>query len=325
MIPIPHNQLFEQFERSLSLLSFPEDPKNMYSPITYALSAGGKRIRPILLLLTYNLYKDDIEKATGAAIAVEILHNFTLVHDDIMDKAKLRRGVPSVVAKWDSNSALLSGDAMLVTAYTLLEKIDAKLLPNVLKLFNQMALKVCEGQRLDLDYGKKEKVSVVEFLRMTELKTSFLFEGATAIGATLADAPHDDIEKLRSFAYDLGIAFQMQDDMLDCFGDNTFGKKIGGDILEGKMTFLKINAISRANSEQRAVLRETHLRNDISEEEKIRIIKELYAELNVVSLIENQINIYINRALCCLDSLSVGAQRLTELKTYTKKILGRHN
>ncbi|MBQ0081573.1 MAG: polyprenyl synthetase family protein [Alistipes sp.] len=324
MCPTPYNKLLEQFERSLSLLSFPEDPQNMYSPITYALSAGGKRIRPTLLLLAYNIYRDDTEKAMGAAFAVEILHNFTLVHDDIMDKATLRRGLPSVVAKWNSNSALLSGDAMLVTAYTFLEKINPEMLPCILSIFNQMALKVCEGQQLDLDFEKREKVTVVEFLRMTELKTSFLLGGSVAMGATLAGAQEDDIEKLRSFASDLGIAFQMQDDLLDCFGDDSFGKKIGGDILEGKMTFLKINAISRANDEQRNILRETHLRKDLTTDEKINTIKDLYVKLGVVSLIENQIKIHISRAISYLDSLSVKKEKLDELKSYTRSLLGRH-
>ena len=296
----------------------------LYAPINYALEEGGKRMRPVLTLLTYNIFADDVEMAVEAAMAVEIFHNFTLLHDDIMDNAAMRRGRESVYAKWGSNIAILSGDVMLIEAYKHLQNTPSDKLPQVFERFNTMAAEVCEGQQYDMDFEQQEKVSVTEYTKMIELKTAALLSGSVTIGARLAGASEEDINRLDRFATEVGIAFQLQDDLLDSFGDERLGKKIGGDILEGKKTYLMIMAMSHANEEQREVLRTTHLRSDLSDDEKIATIKALYESLNIRSLTEQQITLRINRALSILETVSVEPSRTEQMRRYVESLVGRN-
>ena len=318
-----NSELLAIFERHLSAMPMPEEPHLLYAPIRYGLEEGGKRIRPTLLMLAYNLYAEDIERTLMPASAVEIFHNFTLLHDDIMDNAAVRRGRPSVPAKWGENVAILSGDAMLILAYNHLQRTQTDKLAKIFEIFNKMAAEVCEGQQFDMDFETQAKVSVVDYMRMIELKTAALLAGSAHIGATLAGASAQDCQKLYNFGLEVGLAFQLQDDLLDSFGDERLGKKIGGDILEGKKTILMIEAFSRANEEQREVLRTTHLRKDLSDAEKISTIKALYEELGVPERVEQQIAQKFQRALGILDNLEVPQERTIELRRYAENLVGR--
>lgn len=318
-----NDQVLELFEAALNQMQTPEEPELLYAPIIYSMSGGGKRLRPVLLLITTEAFGGNIEEAMPAAMAVEVFHNFTLLHDDIMDNAAVRRGKPSVFAKWGGNVALLSGDAMLITAYKHLAQIESERLPRVMQLFNDMALEVCEGQQYDMDFETKDKVSVIDYIQMIERKTSALLSGSAMIGATLAGASDEDIKKIYRFATELGLAFQLQDDMLDSYGDEALGKKIGGDILEGKQTYLMVQAMSRATEEEREVLRTTHLRKDLSDVEKITMVKALYDKLDVKRATEQQIDIRFERALAVLDSLSIDANRVVRLAEFARNLMGR--
>ena len=318
-----NDQILHLFETTLSQMQTPEEPELLYAPIIYSMSGGGKRLRPTLLLLTAEAFGSNVESAMPAAMAVEVFHNFTLLHDDIMDNADMRRGKPSVYAKWGGNVAILSGDAMLITAYKYLSQIGSEELSRVMPLFNTMALEVCEGQQYDMDFEGKAEVTIEEYIRMIELKTSALLSGSAMIGATLAGASEEDTKRIYRFATELGLAFQLQDDMLDSYGDEALGKKIGGDILEGKQTYLMVQAMNRASDEEREVLRTTHLRSDISNSEKISIVKALYDKLDVKHLAEQQIELRFDRALNVLDSLSIAGERTQYLRDFARNLMGR--
>ena len=318
-----NNEMLELFESALAQLRMPEEPELLYTPIIYSMSGGGKRLRPVLLLITAEAFGGSVEEAMSAALAVEIFHNFTLLHDDIMDNADVRRGKPSVYAKWGGNVALLSGDAMLITAYKLLARVSSERLPKVMGIFSDMALEVCEGQQYDMDFETMSKVSVEEYMQMIERKTSALLSGSAMIGATMAGASEEDVKKIYRFATELGLAFQLQDDVLDSFGDTALGKKIGGDILEGKKTFLMVQALNHASAEEREILTTTHLRQDIAEQEKIDIVKALYDKLDVKRVAEQQIELRFERALAVLDTLSVAGERTENLAEFARNLMGR--
>ena len=317
-------KMLDQVENYLAQMEMPAEPELLYIPISYSMQGGGKRLRPVLLMLTYSLFADDYQRALPAAAAIEVFHNFTLLHDDIMDNALLRRGKPSVYAKWGKNVAILSGDAMMIEAYRLLGRTQTDNLSPILSVFSQTALEVCEGQQYGMDFETKQKVSVVEYMRMIELKTSVLLAGAVVIGAMLGGASEEDCKALRRFAIELGLAFQLQDDLLDSYGDERLGKAIGGDILEGKKTYLMITAMSRADEEQREVLRSTHLDPKLSDQEKIDRIKTLYNALDVPHLTEQQIAVRFERALAQLDTLQVDPARVEHLREYAKSLMGRN-
>ena len=318
-----NNEILELFESALAQLSMPEEPELLYTPIIYSMSGGGKRLRPVLLLITAEAFGGSVDEAMSTALAVEIFHNFTLLHDDIMDNADVRRGKPSVYAKWGGNVALLSGDAMLITVYKSLAKISPERLPKVMNIFSDMALAVCEGQQYDMDFETMAKVSVEEYMQMIERKTSALLSGSAMIGATMAGASEEDIKKIYRFATELGLAFQLQDDVLDSYGDNALGKKIGGDILEGKKTFLMVQALNRASAEEREILTTTHLRKDIAEQEKIDIVKALYDKFDVKRVAEQQIELRFERALAVLDTLSIAGERTETLVEFARNLMGR--
>lgn len=318
-----NEQLLAAIENYLAQCESPAEPERLYAPITYSMAGGGKRLRPMLLLLACGLYTDDIRPALPAAAAVETFHNFTLLHDDIMDHAAVRRGKPSVYAKWGQNAAILSGDAMLICAYRLLAQSSEVQLPELLKVFNEMALQVCEGQQYDMDFENKPKVSVVEYMHMIELKTSVLLAGSTVIGAMLGGAPEEDRRKLRRFATELGLAFQLQDDLLDSYGDERLGKAIGGDILEGKKTYLMITAMSHAGEPDREVLRSTAKNPKLTDAEKIAAVKAVYDRYDIPRLTEQQISIRFDRALTLLDMLTVDPSRARQLKEFSQGLMGR--
>ena len=316
-------QIVEIFEHHLAMINMPDEPQRLYAPIRYSLAEGGKRMRPVLAMLAYNIYADDVHRVLPAATAVEIFHNFTLLHDDIMDNAMVRRGRPSVFARWGSNVAILSGDVMMIEAYRHLQGVESKYLPEVFERFNAMAAQVCEGQQYDMDFETQPKVAVAEYMNMIELKTAALLSGSVVIGATIAGASEDDLHKLYKFATEVGLAFQLQDDLLDSYGDEQLGKKIGGDILEGKKTYLMIISLSHATEEQREVLRTTHLRTDIDDAEKINTVKAIYDAIGAKAMTEQQISVRISRALAILDTLDVPKQRTEYMRIYVESLVGR--
>jgi geranylgeranyl diphosphate synthase type II len=288
------------------------------------MSGGGKRIRPTLLMLSCEAFGGNAQDALPAAAAVEMFHNFTLLHDDIMDNASVRRGKPSVAAEWGNNVAILSGDAMMIYSYRLLSQVPAHLLPRVMEIFTTIALQVCEGQQYDMDFETRQKVSVVEYMNMIELKTSVLLAGAASIGAVLGGASDADSRKIYRYALELGLAFQLQDDLLDSYGrEEELGKKIGGDILEGKKTCLMLNAMSRSTEADREILRSTHLDESLSPEQKIARVKEVYDRYDIPRLINQQISLRFERALSILDTLEIPAERTEHLRVFAQNLMDR--
>lgn len=320
-----NEQLLNTIENYLAQIEFSSEPQKLYAPIGYSLSGGGKRLRPMLLMLACGIFNDNTAKALPAAAAVEVFHNFTLLHDDIMDNAAVRRGKPSVFAKWGQNVAILSGDAMMISAYRLLSEVPDRLLPQILTTFNTMAIEVCEGQQYDMDFEHKSKVSVVDYMHMIELKTSILLAGAVTIGALLGGAEEGDCRKLHRFAIELGLAFQLQDDLLDSYGDNRLGKAIGGDILEGKQTYLMITAMSRAEETAREVLRTTYKDSTMSDTKKIATVKAIYNQLDIPRLTEQQISLKFERALSTLETLSAAPSRTGRMREFATSLIGRKN
>ena len=318
-----NEEILEDFEAALRQMQTPAEPELLYVPIIYSMSGGGKRLRPVLLLIANEAFGGNTDKAMPAALAVEVFHNFTLMHDDIMDNAAVRRGKPSVFAKWGENVAILSGDAMLITAYKYLAMLDAERLARVMPIFNEMALEVCEGQQYDMDFESMTTVTVEDYILMIERKTSALLSGSAMIGATLAGASDEDVKKIYRFATELGLAFQLQDDMLDSFGDEALGKKIGGDILEGKQTYLMVQAMNRASDAEREVLRTTHKNAALSDIEKISTVKALYEKLDVKRATEQQIELRFERALAVLNTLSIDNERTVRLAEFARNLMGR--
>ncbi|MEG0789903.1 MAG: polyprenyl synthetase family protein [Alistipes sp.] len=320
-----NDQLLSSIENYLAQLEIHSEPERLYAPIGYSLAGGGKRLRPMLLMLACGIFSDRTDAAMPAAAAIEVFHNFTLLHDDIMDNAPVRRGKPSVYAKWGESVAILSGDAMMISAYRLLSGVPAHLLPQILTTFNSMALEVCEGQQYDMDFEQKTKVSVVDYTHMIELKTAVLLAGATTIGAIIGGAEEEDCRKLHRFAIELGLAFQLQDDLLDSYGDERLGKSIGGDILEGKKTYLMITAMSRADDVAREQLRTTHADKRLSDEQKIAAVKSIYDRFDVPRLTEQQISLKFERALSILNTLSVAPARIEQMREFAIGLMGRNN
>ncbi len=317
------DQMLSLVENYLAQTELPAEPERLYTPIGYSLAGGGKRLRPVLLMLSHALFSDDAQQALPAAAAIELFHNFTLLHDDIMDHARLRRGKPSVYAKWGENVAILSGDAMMIAAYDRLARLRTPQLAQILAVFNRTALEVCEGQQYDMDFEEQQKVTVTEYMHMIELKTSVLLAGAVVMGAMLGGASEADCRRLRRFAIELGLAFQLQDDLLDSYGDERLGKAIGGDILEGKKTYLMITAMSRASEAERNVLRRTHTDPKLTAAEKIAAVKAVYDRLDVPHLTQQQIELRFERALAQLDELEADPARVEPLRAYAESLLGR--
>ena len=301
-------------------------PHSLYEPIAYSLSAGGKRLRPMLTVAACNIFSDNAPAALPAAAALEVFHTFTLLHDDIMDNAPVRRGKPSVYGKWGANSAILSGDAMMIYSYKLLQQTPVEYLPAVLGCFNYTALTVCEGQELDMKFESRDEVSMEEYLEMINKKTAALLAGATIIGAIQGGADPHSRQRLMVFATELGLAFQLQDDLLDAYGTEAqLGKPIGGDILEGKKSFLMLTALAKADSETKQAL--TALLNDkqMAAQEKIAAVLKIYDRLNVRELTDKEISLHFGKAMEALDNLVADRERTEPLRQLAEGLLNRKN
>lgn len=311
-------------EKALQAVPYPARPEGLYEPIEYVLSMGGKRLRPSLLLMAYSLYRDDAMKAMPAAIGLETYHNHTLLHDDLMDHADMRRGKPTVHKKWNENTAVLSGDTMLIMAFEHIMQCHCSHSAEALRLFARTAREICEGQQYDVNFETRTDVSVDEYLEMIRLKTSVLLACATRMGALLAGAPETDCEVLYRFAEKIGLAFQLQDDYLDVYGDPAvFGKKIGGDILCGKKTYLLITAYLQANAEQKLQLLQLITSTTLAPEEKISAVTQLYNELGVPQLTLAAIDKFYREAHALLQKLSLKPEVWAPLWEYAESLLGR--
>jgi geranylgeranyl diphosphate synthase type II len=307
-------------------LEFPAEPANLYDPIRYTMADGGKRLRPLFVLGACGLWRDDVTDALPAAAAIEMFHNFTLMHDDIMDNAPIRRGRESVFRRWGVNVATLSGDSLMILAYRELVRVGAGLLPAVMGYFNEAAVKVCEGQQYDMDFETFDDISAGQHLAMIELKTAALFVGAVSMGAVVGGASDDDVARLREFALQFGVAFQMQDDLLDSYGDQRLGKAVGGDILEGKKTFLVMAALARASAADRIELASISKDERLEAGAKIARVLSIYDRYGVKEAVEAEISRRFSAAAAALDALSpsVDGSRIAEFKTFALSQLGRN-
>lgn len=300
------------------------EPKNLYEPVGYALSMGGKRLRPVMVLLSYNLFSETVEKAFPAALAIEVFHNFTLLHDDIMDKGEMRRNSLSVYKKYNENIAILSGDAMSIMAYNYLLKCTSSDPARMIRLFSKTAIEVCEGQQLDMDFEIRMDVSISEYMNMIRLKTAVLLACSLKLGALAANAPEQTADQLYTFGLNLGIAFQLQDDLLDVFADqNKFGKKIGGDIVSNKKTFLLLMALELSNHHSRNILQDWITRKEFDADEKIRAITKVYNELNIKSITEDCIDEYYQSALNVFKKIELSEDTKSELLHLANLIMKR--
>lgn len=307
-------------------LRFGEHPAELYHPIRYVLDCGGKRIRPILVLAACNLFHDKIENAIGPALAIEVFHNFTLMHDDIMDNADIRRNRPTVHRKWNQNIAILSGDAMLIKAYGLILQSPHDQLHNILDLFNQTAIEVCEGQQLDMNFENRMDVTEDEYIEMIRLKTSVLLAASLKMGAFCASASQSEAQKLYDFGLKLGIAFQLQDDFLDTFGETSkLGKNIGGDIVANKKTYMLIKALELAEGEVKHKL--DHLLTDktISNQLKIESVIDIFTTLDIHLMVKKKMEYYFNQAMDSLNSVEVAQARKTPLIEFANRLMVRES
>jgi geranylgeranyl diphosphate synthase, type II len=317
--------LLDKLETFIQNQSFGESPKELYDPITYILSLGGKRIRPLLSVLAYGLYRNDPEQILSQASAVEVFHNFTLMHDDIMDQAPLRRGQATVHEKWNPNIAILSGDVMMVRAYDLLLGTDPKLLPQVIRLFNKTAAEVCEGQQMDMNFESIAQVKEEEYLNMIRLKTAVLLGFALQLGGVLAGAAQKDVQKLYDFGVNIGVGFQLKDDLLDVFADQAkFGKQVGGDIISNKKTFLLIKALELATGKEAEDLNHWLTVPEFDKEEKVKAVRAIYEKLGIKSLTEAKMSSYFEVGFEQFDSISyTNPAYFQELRRITEDLIHR--
>lgn len=306
-------------------LEFERDPHELYAPIRYTLSQSGKRVRPVLFLLAYNIYKENVEEALYPAVAMETYHNYTLIHDDVMDRASIRRGKPTVCAKWGDTAAILSGDTMLVLAYEFFSHVPAGKLPEMLALFTETAKEIGDGQQYDLGFERRNDVKEDEYLEMIRLKTSVLLAASLKLGGMLAGAPEEDLKNLYAYGETMGVAFQLQDDLLDVYADQSlFGKKIGGDICCNKKTFLLITAMNLASPEQLAEMKEWMEKEEFDENEKIAYFTGIYNALGVREICENRIQTLFAKCDEYIANISVPEEKKENLKAFANSILNRN-
>lgn len=323
--------LQQKINNALKQLPLTKEPYELYAPVTYTLYQDGKRIRPLFALIANEIFDGNIDEALPAATAIEIFHNFTLLHDDIIDKAPLRRGVETVYQKWNTNVAILSGDTMFAIAYGELAKSKPGLLPGLMSIFTQTAIEVCEGQQYDIDFETKGDVTLGEYINMIKLKTAVLLAASLKIGAIIAGASEQDADNLYRFGINLGISFQLQDDLLDTFSDvAVFGKQNGGDIAANKKTILFIKALELADEQSAARLRELYAvdipgtqENSAQQESKVREVIEIFTRFNVKTVTEEIINRYFDKAIESLDALSVSGNQTKVLRDIAYSILQR--
>ncbi len=315
---------YSDFITYMEANTFAKSPTGLYQPVDYIMQLGGKRLRPILVLMGYRLFHDSHEPALPLALAVEIFHNFSLVHDDIMDDAPLRRGKPTVHELFDVNTGILSGDVMLISCYEFLLKAPAPVIPALVRTFNEVAIKVCEGQQYDMDFETRIDVTIPAYLKMIEYKTAALIEGSLKLGAILADSGAENCQLLGAFGRNIGLAFQMQDDILDTFGDPAkFGKKVGGDILNNKKTFLLLKAQELASSQDQAALNHWMSGKAFGEAEKISGVTALFRKYEVLERAAEQMQHYQDQAFKYLEKVGVSSERKQELADLAHELLVR--
>ena len=317
-------QLLDKVNAHIEQLDYAHEPMNLYEPVKYILSLGGKRIRPAMMLMAYNLYRDDVEQILDPALALEIYHNFTLLHDDLMDHADVRRGKPTVQKRWDANTAILSGDVMLSLADVYMSRVADAHFREVMGTFHKTSIEIAEGQQYDMDFESRTDVTEAEYIEMIRLKTSVLLACALKIGAILGGASKEDAEHLYRLGECIGLAFQLRDDYLDVYGDpKVFGKKIGGDILCNKKTYLYINALRLANEEQRASLDHWASATDIVPEEKIAAVTEIYNQVGLPEMSRAIEEHYYGLAKAELEALSVAADQKEVLRQFMAMLMER--
>ncbi|WP_055443859.1 polyprenyl synthetase family protein [Lacinutrix himadriensis] len=314
----------EAFVSYLEKFVSKREPESLYDPIHYILQLGGKRLRPVLTLMTADIFNGDHKKALDAALSIEVFHNFSLVHDDIMDDAPLRRGKETVHEKWNINTGILSGDAMLILAYQLFENYDPKTFQALAKLFSKTALQVCEGQQYDIDFETRDDVTIPEYLKMIEYKTAVLVGAAMQMGAIVAEATEEDQAVIYQFGKNLGIAFQLQDDYLDAFGDpETFGKQVGGDIIENKKTYLYLKALEFSSEEDQVQLQHLFSINPTDASDKIEATKEVFITSGSAEATKQAIETYTNKAFSVLETLHISEESKNELIQFGKQLMNR--
>ena len=319
-------EILKKINDFIDQLPYERKPQSLYDPVKYVLSIGGKRVRPVLMLLAYNMYKEDPERILMPACALETYHNYTLLHDDLMDNADVRRGVPTVHRKWDANTAILSGDSMLVLAYHRMLQCDADKQPEVMSLFTETALEIGEGQQYDMEFENRNDVTEAEYIEMIRLKTSVLLACALKIGAILAGASSEDAANLYKFGEQIGLAFQLQDDLLDVYGDpKVFGKAVGGDITCNKKTYMLINAFQRANDNQRAELERWVTAKDFDRNEKVAAVTDIYNQIGIRQICEEKINYYFEESKKYLAKVNVADERKEILRQYTAEMMKRES
>ena len=318
------DEILNKVNLFISNLPYHRRPESLYEPIKYVLSMGGKRIRPTLMLLAYNMFREDPERILMQAVALETYHNYTLLHDDLMDHADLRRGHETVHKRWNDNQAILSGDSMLVLAYERMAQCPADKLGEVLSLFTQTALEIGEGQQYDIDFETRNDVSEDEYIEMIRLKTSVLLACALKIGAVLAGASKTDADNLYKFGEQIGLAFQLQDDYLDVYGDpKIFGKAVGGDIVSNKKTYMLINAFNRADSSQRAELQRLINTESFDRDKKVAAVTALYNEMSIDKMAKNKMDFFYEQSQRYLDRVSVQEECKCELRAYAERMMKR--
>lgn len=320
------DELLDYFEDNLEAQKFLNQPEELYSPISYTLALGGKRIRPVLTLMACDIFGGNFKDALPQAIAIEMFHNFTLIHDDIMDNAPIRRGRPTVYKKWSPNIAILSGDTLFAYAYQFAQKADKNIVQDILSVFNKTAIEVCEGQQYDLNFETRNDVSVEEYIKMIRLKTAVLFGASLKIGSIIGGADKEESEKLYNFALNIGLGFQLKDDLLDTYGNESiFGKKTGGDILTNKKTFLFLKALELAKGETKDNLLKYYSSTEYVDEQKIEIVKSIFSKLKVDTITENEIDKYFKDGIKFLESMNISRDHKDELYKLAYKMIHRSN
>lgn len=318
-------QIRDEVNRFIENIKFEREPLELYKPIRYTIEQSGKRVRPVLCLMAYNLYKEEITEALYPAVAMETYHNYTLIHDDVMDRADIRRGKPTVCAKWGDTAAILSGDTMLLLAYEFIAHAAPEKLPAMLALFTETAKEVSDGQQYDLDFEDRSDVTEAEYMEMIRLKTSVLIAASLKMGGLVAGASESDLQNLYAYGETMGLAFQLQDDMLDVYGDAAlFGKKIGGDIRCNKKTFLLIKAMETASPEQRAQMNAWMEDAACNPDEKVAFFTDMYNKLGIKEICENRIAELFAKCDAYIENLSVDAARKVNLKQFADSLLNRN-
>lgn len=320
-----HEEIIQLVNKELQHFNWNKNPYGLYEPVEYVLSLGGKRLRPTLLLLSCNLFSENISEAIPPALGIEIFHTFTLLHDDLMDKADLRRGHVTVHKKWNENTAILSGDVMQTIAFQLIAKAPSVCLKKCLDLFSQTAIEVCEGQQYDMEFEKRQEVLPDEYLEMIRLKTAVLLGASMKIGAWIGGAPEEDAQILYDAGINMGIAFQLKDDLLDVYGNSAeFGKKIGGDIFCNKKTFLLIQALNLARGEEEKILKKWLQEDENRGEEKVKAITDIYNRLGIKEICEKEIQFFSDKAIEKLHQISISENKKSELLRLTRQLVLRN-